>query len=138
MLRLSLASESCATPPFMPIKSNAELESDEKVGNDESCRVYLLQIPFHSSAKGVQAPNDTNSEMKAANLTVGTELWFLTAYCLPRFYSWRNRLALYTGGVKENQIEEKNVPFVNSIVESQFDVGAQSFVHASILYSICL
>lgn len=57
-----------------------ELESDEKVGNDESCHVYLLQIPFHSSAKGTQAPNDTNSEMKAANLTVsGTELWCLTA-----------------------------------------------------------
>lgn len=107
LLRLSLASESCATPLLMPIKSNAELESDEKVGNGESCRVYLLQIPFHSSAKGVQAPNDTNSEMKAANLTVGTELWFLTAHCLRRFHSGRNRLALYTGGVKENQIEEK-------------------------------
>lgn len=69
--------------------------------------VYLLQIPFHSSAKGVQAPNDTNSEMKAANLTVGTELWFLTAHCLPKFHSWRNRLALYKCCVKENQIEEK-------------------------------
>lgn len=83
-----------------------ELESDEKVGNDESCHVYLLQIPFHSSAKGTQAPNDTNSEMKAANLTVsGTELWCLTAHCLPRFHSWRNRLAFYPGGVKENQFE---------------------------------
>ena len=47
-----------------------EPESDEKVGNDESCHAYLLQVPFHSSAKHMQAPNDTNGEMKAANLTV--------------------------------------------------------------------
>lgn len=41
---------------------------------------------FHSSAKRVQAPNDTNSEMKAANLTVsGTELWCLAAHCLLGF-----------------------------------------------------
>lgn len=62
-----------------------ELESDEKVANDESCHVYLLRIPFHSGASGVQAPNDTNGEMKEANLTVlGTELWCLTDHRLPR------------------------------------------------------
>lgn len=63
-----------------------ELESDEKVGNDESCHVYLLHIPLHSSASGVQAPNDTDGEMKEANLTVlGTELWCLTDHRLPWF-----------------------------------------------------
>lgn len=47
---------------------------------------------FHSSAKRVQAPNDTNGEMKSANLTVsGTELWCLAAHCLMGFHSWRNQ-----------------------------------------------
>lgn len=47
---------------------------------------------FHSSAKRVQAPNDTNSEMKAANLTVsGTELWCLAARCLLGLHSYRNQ-----------------------------------------------
>lgn len=34
---------------------------------------------FHSSAKRVQAPNDTNSEMKAANLTV--RHWIVVSGC---------------------------------------------------------
>lgn len=49
-------------------------------------KLSCLSTPnsFHSSARCVQAPNDTNSEMKAANLTVsGTELWCLAANCLP-------------------------------------------------------
>lgn len=63
-----------------------ELDSDEKVGNDESC--LFTSSSFHSSAKRVQAPNDTNSEMKAANLTVsGTELWCLAARCLLGLHS---------------------------------------------------
>lgn len=28
-----------------------ELQSDEKVGNDQSCHICLLQVPFRSGAK---------------------------------------------------------------------------------------
>lgn len=46
-----------------------DLDSDEKVATDESGYVFKLQTPFIPRAKCGQAPNDTDGEMKAANLT---------------------------------------------------------------------
>lgn len=64
----------------------------------------FLFIPVQ---KRVQAPNDTNSEMKAANLIVSdTELWCLTAHCLLRFLTWRSTLAFYSGGAEENNVSD--------------------------------
>ena len=74
-----------------------ELDSDEKVGNDESCHVYSLQIPFipvPNSCKLLMIPTVKWKQQIWLCQTLSCGVWLLT--CLMGFQSWKNQCVFNT------------------------------------------
>lgn len=131
-----------------------EFDSDEKVGNDESCHVYSLQIPFipvSNACKLLMIPTVKWKQQIWLCQALSCGVWLLTAcwgftvggtnvFTSPLSFSIQRRIPhlIYDYCLYNQSEGSRDIVLILLMQVHQIDVVSQSFAHKPILYSIYL